>query len=278
MLAIARALMSRPRLLLLDEPSLGLAPLIVKQIFDAIRDLNQHEGLTVFLVEQNAFHALKLAHRGYVMVNGAITMSGTGEELLAKPEVRAAYLEGGPSLMRRHRSTPTRPTRLLDVPRPHRRCSAARWRWRDRAGHRRDLAALPQRARSTCSSWPPAVRFCITPCSARACCDPVLYVVDAAHRDARARRSAIARMRAEQMVDAIFAGSTRQSGPLGVAAAGAGLTALPIGSSREALSAFQRDNCARKRAMILGAAGYLVVRVGTIRYCPMGSYHEEICG
>ena len=95
MLAIARALMSRPRLLLLDEPSLGLAPLIVKQIFDVIRDLNKTEGLTVFLVEQNAFHALKLAHRGYVMVNGLITMSGTGKELLARPEVRAAYLEGG---------------------------------------------------------------------------------------------------------------------------------------------------------------------------------------
>ena len=95
MLAIARALMSRPRLLLLDEPSLGLAPLIVKQIFDVIRDLNRTEGLTVFLVEQNAFHALKLAHRGYVMVNGAITMSGTGAELLARPEVRAADLEGG---------------------------------------------------------------------------------------------------------------------------------------------------------------------------------------
>ena len=95
MLAIARALMSRPRLLLLDEPSLGLAPLIVKQIFDAIKHLNQSEGLTVFLVEQNAFHALKLADRGYVMVNGLITMSGTGKELLAKPEVRAAYLEGG---------------------------------------------------------------------------------------------------------------------------------------------------------------------------------------
>ncbi|MDX2158029.1 MAG: ABC transporter ATP-binding protein [Hyphomicrobiaceae bacterium] len=94
MLAIARALMSRPELLLLDEPSLGLAPLIVKQIFDAIRDLN-HEGMTVFLVEQNAFHALRLAHRGYVMVNGQITMSGTGRELLARPEIRAAYLEGG---------------------------------------------------------------------------------------------------------------------------------------------------------------------------------------
>jgi branched-chain amino acid transport system ATP-binding protein len=95
MLAIGRALMSRPKLLLLDEPSLGLAPLVVKQIFEAIRELNQQEGLTVFLVEQNAFHALKLAHRGHVMVNGSITMSGTGAELLKREEVRAAYLEGG---------------------------------------------------------------------------------------------------------------------------------------------------------------------------------------
>jgi branched-chain amino acid transport system ATP-binding protein len=95
MLAIARALMGRPELLLLDEPSLGLAPLVVKQIFEVIADINRREGMTVFLVEQNAFHALKLAHRGYVMVNGVITMSGTGRELLAKPEVRAAYLEGG---------------------------------------------------------------------------------------------------------------------------------------------------------------------------------------
>jgi len=95
MLAIARALMARPRLLLLDEPSLGLAPLIVRQIFDAIRELNRSEKLTVFLVEQNAFHALKLAHRGYVMVNGAITLSGTGKELLERPEVKSAYLEGG---------------------------------------------------------------------------------------------------------------------------------------------------------------------------------------
>jgi branched-chain amino acid transport system ATP-binding protein len=95
MLAISRALMSRPKLLLLDEPSLGLAPLIVKQIFRVIADLNAREGLTVFLVEQNAFHALRLAHRAYVMVNGAITRSGPGRELLASPEVRAAYLEGG---------------------------------------------------------------------------------------------------------------------------------------------------------------------------------------
>ena len=95
MLSIGRALMARPKLLLLDEPSLGLAPLIVKQIFDAIRVLNAQEGLTVFLVEQNAFGALRLATRGYVMVNGNITMSGTGKDLLADPEVRAAYLEGG---------------------------------------------------------------------------------------------------------------------------------------------------------------------------------------
>lgn len=95
MLAIARALMARPRLLLLDEPSLGLAPLIVKQIFEAIKELNRTQGLTVFLVEQNAFGALKLADRGYVMVNGSITMSGSGRDLLANPEVRAAYLEGG---------------------------------------------------------------------------------------------------------------------------------------------------------------------------------------
>jgi branched-chain amino acid transport system ATP-binding protein len=95
MLAIARALMSRPRLLLLDEPSLGLAPMLAKQIFQAIRELNERDRLTVLLVEQNAFHALKLAHRGYVIVNGEITLSGSGRELLDRPEVRAAYLEGG---------------------------------------------------------------------------------------------------------------------------------------------------------------------------------------
>jgi branched-chain amino acid transport system ATP-binding protein len=87
--------MARPKLLLLDEPSLGLAPLISKQIFEAIGKLNKTEGLTVFLVEQNAFAALRLAHRGYVMVNGLVTMSGSGQELLANPEVRSAYLEGG---------------------------------------------------------------------------------------------------------------------------------------------------------------------------------------
>ncbi len=94
MLAIGRALMSQPKLLLLDEPSLGLAPLVVKQIFQVVKDINQ-QGMTVFMVEQNAYHALKLAHRAYVMVTGKIAMSGGGAELLANPEVRAAYLEGG---------------------------------------------------------------------------------------------------------------------------------------------------------------------------------------
>jgi branched-chain amino acid transport system ATP-binding protein len=94
MLAIARALMGRPKLLLLDEPSLGLAPLIVKQIFEAIKELNS-QGLTVFLVEQNAYHTLKLCHRGYVMVNGRITLSGSGKELLERKDVQAAYLDGG---------------------------------------------------------------------------------------------------------------------------------------------------------------------------------------
>src|SRR3990170_3503202 len=78
MLSIGRALMARPRLLLLDEPSLGLAPLIVKQIFDAIRELNRAQNTTVFLVEQNAYHALRLAHRGYVMQTGRIALSGSG--------------------------------------------------------------------------------------------------------------------------------------------------------------------------------------------------------
>jgi branched-chain amino acid transport system ATP-binding protein len=95
MLAIARALMAQPRLLLLDEPSLGLAPMIVRQIFDAIKALNADSGLSVFLVEQNAYHALKLAHRGYVMVNGLITLTGTGGELLERSEIKSAYLEGG---------------------------------------------------------------------------------------------------------------------------------------------------------------------------------------
>lgn len=93
MLAIARALMSRPKLLLLDEPSLGLAPIVVKQIFQILRDLTQG-GMTLFLVEQNANHALKLSDRAYVMVNGQIRLTGTGQELLADPEVRSAYLGG----------------------------------------------------------------------------------------------------------------------------------------------------------------------------------------
>ena len=94
MLAIGRALMSRPRLLLLDEPSLGLAPLIVKQIFDTIASIARQEGVTVFLVEQNAHRALNLADRAYVMVNGRITLSGGGRELLANDDVRSAYLGG----------------------------------------------------------------------------------------------------------------------------------------------------------------------------------------
>lgn len=93
MLAIARALMSRPCLLLLDEPSLGLAPLVVKQIFHTLRELAA-DGMTLFLVEQNASHALRLSDRGYVMVNGRISLSGTGEELLTNPQVRIAYLGG----------------------------------------------------------------------------------------------------------------------------------------------------------------------------------------
>lgn len=91
MLAIARALMSRPKLLLLDEPSLGLAPLVVKQIFQILRELTQ-QGMTLFLVEQNAHHALKLSDRAYVMVNGQIQLTGTGRELLNNPEVRNSYL------------------------------------------------------------------------------------------------------------------------------------------------------------------------------------------
>ena len=87
--------MGRPKLLLLDEPSLGLAPLIVKHTFAILKGLNKQLGLTIFLVEQNTHHALNLADRAYVMVIGRITMSGTGKELLQKEEIRAAYLEGG---------------------------------------------------------------------------------------------------------------------------------------------------------------------------------------
>lgn len=94
MLAIARALMSRPKLLLLDEPSLGLAPIVVRQIFGVLRELTR-SGMTLFLVEQNANHALKLSDRGYVMVNGQIRLTGSGQELLNDPEVRKAYLGGG---------------------------------------------------------------------------------------------------------------------------------------------------------------------------------------
>jgi branched-chain amino acid transport system ATP-binding protein len=94
MLAIGRALMSRPKLLMLDEPSLGLAPIYIRRVFQIIRELNRDHGMTILLVEQNANQALRVAHRGYVLQHGEITLSGTGESLLASPEVRAAYLEG----------------------------------------------------------------------------------------------------------------------------------------------------------------------------------------
>ncbi|HUH66150.1 MAG TPA: ABC transporter ATP-binding protein [Syntrophales bacterium] len=92
MLAISRALMARPRLLLLDEPSLGLGPIFVKLIFDIIRKINSENKTTIFLVEQNAHMALKVAHRGYVMENGRITMEGTADTLLHKENVKTAYL------------------------------------------------------------------------------------------------------------------------------------------------------------------------------------------
>ena len=95
MLAIGRALMGRPKLLLLDEPSLGLAPMIVKQLFAVIKEINERQGVTIFLVEQNAHHALRLAHRGYVMATGEVIMAGSGAELLSDPRIQAAYLEGG---------------------------------------------------------------------------------------------------------------------------------------------------------------------------------------
>jgi branched-chain amino acid transport system ATP-binding protein len=95
MLAIARGLMMRPRLLLLDEPSLGLAPLLVRRIFEVVREIREREGVTVLLVEQNAHQALKLADRAYVLASGRIVLEGTGKELLANDEVRRAYLEGG---------------------------------------------------------------------------------------------------------------------------------------------------------------------------------------
>jgi len=92
MLAVGRALMAKPRLLLLDEPSLGLAPLVVKQIFEIIKKINQESKTTIFLVEQNANQALKVAHRGYVMENGKITLSDTSQNLMANDEVKKAYL------------------------------------------------------------------------------------------------------------------------------------------------------------------------------------------
>jgi branched-chain amino acid transport system ATP-binding protein len=95
MLCIGRALMARPRMLLLDEPSLGLAPILVKQIFSSIVEINREQGLTILLVEQNAYQALKIAHRGYVLATGRVVLEGGGSELLANPEIRAAYLEGG---------------------------------------------------------------------------------------------------------------------------------------------------------------------------------------
>jgi branched-chain amino acid transport system ATP-binding protein len=95
MLAIGRALMSKPKLLLLDEPSLGLAPQISRQIFQALAMINRELGLTVLLAEQDAHHALKLASRGYVMVTGNVNLSGSSADLLSDPKVRAAYLEGG---------------------------------------------------------------------------------------------------------------------------------------------------------------------------------------
>jgi branched-chain amino acid transport system ATP-binding protein len=95
MLCIGRALMARPRMLLLDEPSLGLAPILVKQIFQSIVEINREQGLTILLVEQNAYQALKIAHRGYVLATGRVVIEGSGAELLANPEIRSAYLEGG---------------------------------------------------------------------------------------------------------------------------------------------------------------------------------------
>lgn len=92
MLAISRALMARPRLLLLDEPSLGLGPMVVTLIFDIIRRINKESGTTIFLVEQNAYMALKVAHRGYVMENGRITLEGTADSLLHNEDVKRAYL------------------------------------------------------------------------------------------------------------------------------------------------------------------------------------------
>ena len=95
MLAIGRALMARPKMLLLDEPSLGIAPKLVNQIFAAIKNINKEKKVTIFLVEQNAKKALELADRAYVLVNGKVTIQGTGQELLKNQDIQAAYLEGG---------------------------------------------------------------------------------------------------------------------------------------------------------------------------------------
>ena len=95
MLAIGRAMMAKPKVLLLDEPSLGIAPKLVNQIFTSIKNINKEKKVTVFLVEQNAKKALELADRGYVLVNGKISLEGPGKDLLNNPDVQAAYLEGG---------------------------------------------------------------------------------------------------------------------------------------------------------------------------------------
>jgi len=95
MLAIGRALMNRPKMLLLDEPSLGIAPKLVNQIFLAIKNINKEKKVTIFLVEQNAKKALELADRAYVLVNGKVTIQGSGQELLKNQDIQAAYLEGG---------------------------------------------------------------------------------------------------------------------------------------------------------------------------------------
>ena len=95
MLAIGRALMAKPKMLLLDEPSLGIAPKLVNQIFVAIKNINKEKKVTIFLVEQNAKKALELADRGYVLVNGNVTLEGTGQDLLKNKDIQAAYLEGG---------------------------------------------------------------------------------------------------------------------------------------------------------------------------------------